>query len=477
MNPTSVGSLHITKQLSVPFVEAVAKAHWKLQKCWKFEPEREVPEVGDVGTLEMELPGLGLVKQSRTLRKYINTESYYEQENSLTSNLLPEVAGFISNVSIFYDAENPEKSFAAYRATWDQGEVSDVFKAGVKGLINAFEDPTTPTTPLTSMNPTSVGSLHITKQLSVPFVEAVAKANWKLQKCWKFEPAREVPEVGDVGILEMELPGLGLVKQSRTLRKYINTESYYEQENSLTSNLLPEVEGFISTVSIFYDAENPEKSFAAYRATWDQGKVSDVFEAGIKKGLINAFEDPTTPTRPLTPMNPMSGGSPCITKQLSVPFAEAVAKAHWKLDKCWKFEPEREVPEVGDVATIEIELPGLGLVKQSRTLRKYINTESYWEQENSLTSNLLPEVEGFISTVSIFYDAENPEKSFAAYRATWDQGKVSDVFKAGIKGGLINALEDPTTPTTPLTSMNPTSVGSLHITKHLSVPFVEAVAK
>jgi len=252
-----------------------------------------------VGTLEMEIPGLGLVKQSRTLRKYINTESYYEQENSLTSNMLPEVEGFISNVSVFYDAENPEKSFVAYRATWDQGEVSDVFKAGIKkGLIDALEDPTTPTTPLSSMNPTSVGNLCITKQLSVPFVEAVAKLHWKLQKCWKFEPEREVPEVGDVGTLEMEIPGLGLVKQSRTLRKYINTESYYEQENSLTSNMLPGVEGFISNVSVFYDAENPDKSFAAYRATWDQGEVSDVFKAGIKKGLINALEDPTTPTTP-----------------------------------------------------------------------------------------------------------------------------------------------------------------------------------
>merc|ERR1712070_778917 len=226
----------------------------------------------------------------------INTESYYEQEYHLTCNMLPEVEGYIANVTVFYDAESPEKSFIAYRATWDQGEVSEFFKGLLKKRIDAFEDPT-PTTPLPiTTNPRSGDSLCITKQLSVPFMEAVAKANEWLQKCWKFEPEREVPEVGDVGTTEKEVPGLGLVKMSQTLRKYINTESYYEQEYHLTSNMLPEVEGYIANVSIFYDAERPEKSFAAYRATWDQGEVGDVFKALIK-GLINAFEDPT-PTTP-----------------------------------------------------------------------------------------------------------------------------------------------------------------------------------
>merc|ERR1712054_228690 len=96
----------------------------------------------------MGIPNLGLVKNSQTLRKYINTESYYEREYHFTSNLLPEVEGYIANMTVFYDAESPEKSFVAYRATWDQGEVSDMFKALIKGLIDTFEDPT-PTTPLT----------------------------------------------------------------------------------------------------------------------------------------------------------------------------------------------------------------------------------------------------------------------------------------------------------------------------------------
>merc|ERR1712072_841117 len=173
MNPTSGGSLYITRQLCIPFVKAVANVHWKIHKSWKFEPEREVPEVGDVGTLEKEVPNLGLVKNSQTLRKYINTESYYEREYHFTSNFLPE------------------------------GEVSDMFKALMKGLIDTFEDPT-PTMPLTSMNPTCGGSLYITKQLSIPFVKAVANVHWKIHKSWKFEPEREVPEVGDVGTLEKE---------------------------------------------------------------------------------------------------------------------------------------------------------------------------------------------------------------------------------------------------------------------------------
>jgi len=275
--------------LSVPLAKAVAQAHFKLQKSWKFEPEREVPEVGDVGTFEKELPGLGLVKMSQTLRKYINTESHYEQEYHLESNMLPEVEGYIANVTVFYDAESPGKSFVAYRATWDQGEVTNMFKALVKGLIDTFED-STPTTPLMSMNPTSGGSLYITKHLSVPLAKAVAQAHFKLQKSWKFEPEREVPEVGDVGTFEKELPGLGLVKMSQTLRKYINTESHYEQEYHLESNMLPEVEGYIANVTVFYDAESPGKSFVAYRATWDQGEVNNVFKA-LVKGLIDTLED------------------------------------------------------------------------------------------------------------------------------------------------------------------------------------------
>jgi len=181
-----------------------------------------------------------------------------------------------------------------------------MFKALMKGLIDSFEDPT-PTTPLTPKNPTSGGSLYITKLLSIPFVKAVANVSWKIQKSWKFEPEREVPEVGDVGTLEKELPSLGLVKNSQTLRKYINTESYYEQEYHFTSNFLPDVEGYIANVTVFYDAESPETSFVAYRATWDQGEVSDMFKA-LMKGLIDSFEDPT-PTTPLTPKNPTSGGS------------------------------------------------------------------------------------------------------------------------------------------------------------------------
>merc|ERR1711990_389817 len=140
-----MGSLYITKHVSVPLAKAVAQAHFKLQKSWKFEPEREVPEVGDMGTIEKELPGLGLVKMSQTLRKYINTESYYEREYHLNISMLPEVEGFIANVTVFDDAETPEKSFVAYRATWDQGEVSDFFKALLKGRIDALESLEDPT--------------------------------------------------------------------------------------------------------------------------------------------------------------------------------------------------------------------------------------------------------------------------------------------------------------------------------------------
>merc|ERR1712187_264355 len=86
-----------------------------------------------------------------------NTESYYEREYHFTSNYLPGGPGYIANMTVFHDAESPEKSFVVYRATWDQGEVSDMFKALMKGLIDTFEDPT-PTTPLTSMNPTSSDS-------------------------------------------------------------------------------------------------------------------------------------------------------------------------------------------------------------------------------------------------------------------------------------------------------------------------------
>jgi len=56
--------------------------------------------------------------------------------------MLPDVEGYIANVTVFYDAENPGKSFVAYRATWDQGEVNNVFKALVKGLIDTLEDAT-----------------------------------------------------------------------------------------------------------------------------------------------------------------------------------------------------------------------------------------------------------------------------------------------------------------------------------------------
>merc|ERR1712048_664317 len=106
---------------------------------------------------EKEVPNVGFVKNSQTLRKYINTESYYEREYHFTSNFLPEVEGYIANMTVFNDVESPGKSCVVYRATWDQGEVSDMFKALMKGLIDSFEDPT-PTTPLTSMNPTSSNS-------------------------------------------------------------------------------------------------------------------------------------------------------------------------------------------------------------------------------------------------------------------------------------------------------------------------------
>merc|ERR1712048_1288869 len=298
-NPTCGGSLYITKQLSIPFVNAVANVHWKIHTSWKWEPEREVPKVGDVGTLEKELPSIGLVKNSVTLIKYINTESYYEREYHFTSNFLPGVEGYIANMTVFRDAESPEKSVVVYRATWHQGEVSDTFKALMKGLIDTFEDPT-PTTSLTSMNPTCGGSLYITKQLSIPFVNAVANVHWKIHTSWEWEPEREVPKVGDVGTLEKELPNIGVVKNSVTLIKYINTESYYEREYHFTSNFLPEVEGYIANMTVFRDAESPEKSVVVYRATWDQGEVSDMFKA-LMKGLIDSFEDPT-PTTPLTSM-------------------------------------------------------------------------------------------------------------------------------------------------------------------------------
>merc|ERR1712070_1124000 len=205
-------------------------------------------------TLEKEVPNLGLVKNSQTLRKYINTESYYEREYHFTSNFLPEVEGYIANMTVFHDAESAEKSFVVYRGTWDQGEVSDMFKTLMKGLIDSFEQPT-PATPLTSMNPSSGGSLYITKQLSIPFVKAVANVHQKIHKSWKSEPEREFPEVGDVVTLEKEVPNLGLVKNTQTLRKYINTESYYEREYHFTSNFLPEVEGYIANMTVFSDAE------------------------------------------------------------------------------------------------------------------------------------------------------------------------------------------------------------------------------
>jgi hypothetical protein len=295
VEPMSGGSFNITKQLSTPFVEAVAKAHWKFQNApWKFEPERKVPEVGDVRNLECEFPGLGVVKVSETLRKYINSDSYYEHEYYLTeSNMLPEVEGYIGSFMLFSDVECPEKSFVAYRATWNKGKVSDSIKAAFKRSIDAMEDPT-PTMPLTPVSFRSGCSFYMTKHLSVPLAKAAAKAHWKFQNVpWKFEPEREFPEVGDVRNLECELPGLGVVNVSETLKKFINTESYYEHEYFCIteSSMLPEVEGYIGNIRVFSDAECPGKSFVAYRATWIKVEVSDWFKDACK-GAIDAFDAP-----------------------------------------------------------------------------------------------------------------------------------------------------------------------------------------
>lgn len=197
--PTSGGSLYIAKQLSIPLVDSVAQAHWKFQHFpWTFQPAREVPEIGDVRTFECEFRGFGLVKTSETLRKYINTESYYEYEYHLTEcTLLPGVEGYIGNVTVLSDTEHPDKSFVAYRASWTKGEVSDSFKKVCKGAVDSIGAPT-PTAPHMPWMPTNSSSLYITKKLSVPPATAIANVHWKCQNApWEFEPEREVTEFVD----------------------------------------------------------------------------------------------------------------------------------------------------------------------------------------------------------------------------------------------------------------------------------------
>ena len=74
--------------------------------------------------------------------KYINTEQYCEHEYQITkSHLLPRVEGYIGNLTVFSDAEHPDKSFVVYRAKWDSGEVSDAFKDACMSAINLIDSP------------------------------------------------------------------------------------------------------------------------------------------------------------------------------------------------------------------------------------------------------------------------------------------------------------------------------------------------
>lgn len=58
------------------------------------------------------------------------------------STLLLRGEGYIGNVTVLSDAENPDKPFVVYRAMWANGEeASDTFTAVCKGAMDDFDAP------------------------------------------------------------------------------------------------------------------------------------------------------------------------------------------------------------------------------------------------------------------------------------------------------------------------------------------------
>jgi len=244
---------YYARRCSNSIVQLRAVAHWKVAG-WKFEQNRAVPEIGDVRTFEGEYPGLGAVKTRETLRKYINTDGYYEHEYDMESNILPGVEGYVGNLTVFSDVRAPEKSFVVYKATWDKGEIGDAFRMAHKGIIDSIATSTS-CSPFTLM-PTSGGGLYYARQLTLPLAETIQRVNWKVAG-WEFKPERDVPEVGDVRKFQGDYPGLGAVKTCETLKKFNCTEGYYEHEYHMDSNIIPGVEGYIGNFTVFADTLAP----------------------------------------------------------------------------------------------------------------------------------------------------------------------------------------------------------------------------
>merc|ERR1712070_604841 len=205
-----------------------------------------VPEVGDRKTFQAEYSiGFGAVRTVEQLRKYVSSLLCYEHEYEITeSNIMPGVVGYIGNVTVFADAEDPDKCFVAYRSSWQEGEVPEAFKAAIKAHLESFAEANTegPAETLCSGSeslsvPPAVtvkfgGSFYGTKRLSIPFKKVVAKAHWK----------------------EAEYPSLGAVRTVGHLRKLLNNEQYYEHEYEITeSDAMPGVVAYIGNLTVFAD--------------------------------------------------------------------------------------------------------------------------------------------------------------------------------------------------------------------------------
>lgn len=297
----SSNCIYLMKQLSVPLKTAKERGKWVVAP-WKFDRDlapcnvaaQDVPETGNCQIFEGEYHGLGVVNIKDGGQCYVrehwtseDCEQYYEHEYHLIeSTRLPGVQGYIGKITIFSDKQNPARSIATYRASWESGEVSDTFKAACKGAIDGLDVEPKDCEPKwigwwgKELENTANNAICSTKHLSLPFKQAKEKAKWAALP-WKFDHA--VPEIGDHRTSEDEYPGFGLVKTKEKLLRYEDNDNYYEHEYHLAeSTLLPGIQGYIGTMTIFSDTQNSAKSIVTYRVRWERSEAGDTSPTACK---------------------------------------------------------------------------------------------------------------------------------------------------------------------------------------------------
>lgn len=257
--------------------------------AWSASPwlvERPVPEIGDLRTYDLELPGFGHVKTVEKCLKYESNDCLYMHEYRIEeSTLLP--VGYVGNLQIVVDSTDAHKVHIAYKATWGSGHVSDALKELIKATLDDFAS----------------GGTYSYEVATDKSFEAVCKrAKWDVHP-WSVE--RPLPEIGDLRKCDLELDGFGRVKTVEKCLNYDSTDQLYMHSYEVEeSSLLPV--GYVGTLQIaaaftpfaqsssghpsmscpgfsFRTALTPsDKVIISYKGAWSSGEVSDAVKALLK---------------------------------------------------------------------------------------------------------------------------------------------------------------------------------------------------